>query len=158
MAMRRPCRSKARVFFYSPLLATSPFCLLVNEITSNTPLWPPTLAFMRQRAHPGWGGGQGPAPPRLVCALMARKASKGLSLLESKCSPETIRWRLLASSWAGVERLHASSGAQEGSTPASLCRNRAMGMAGSATDRLPLLPLLDMLIANQVSFQRLDLA
>lgn len=34
----------------------------------------------------------------------------------------------------------------------------AMGLAGSATDRLPLLPLPDMLMADQVSFQTLDLA
>lgn len=94
-------------------------------------------------------GGQGLAPQRLVCALTAQKESKG--------SLETIGWHLLASSWAGVERPHASSGAQEGSTPASLCRNRVMGLAGSATDRLPLLPLLDMLMADQVSFPTLDL-
>lgn len=59
MAMRRPCRSKARMLFYSPLLVTRPFTLLVHEITSNATLWPLILAFMRQHADPGGGGGTG---------------------------------------------------------------------------------------------------
>lgn len=139
------------MFFYGYLLATRPFTLLVNRITFNATLWPPILAFMRQHADPGWGAGDRGLHLRGWCVLLQH----GRSLRAiSPGVQETIGWwwRLLASLCAGLERPHASSGVQEGFAPASLCRGRAMGMAGSATDRLPLLPLPDMLIADQVSF------
>lgn len=50
---------KGQDVILQPLLVTRPFTLLVHEITSNATLWPLILAFMRQHADPGGGGGTG---------------------------------------------------------------------------------------------------
>ena len=50
---------KGQDVLLQPPAVDQPFTLLVHEITSNTILWPPILAFMRQHADLGGGGGRG---------------------------------------------------------------------------------------------------